>query len=437
VTHLRLLSCSWPRPVECDDIPRWTSEPEWNAPVMPGRPAVATKIVEGAAAQLIDWRGFFGEDVRVWGDHRTGEMKKFHVVFRVRVERGGTLVFFDDDGCIIRRDGEVIHEDREVHPLRRHELAVRAGDTLEIAQWQFHGDWLWGGRVEPAAPSLDDDVALFAPFREEIERALRNPNGPVLKTYFAATHPVRAALTIHGLILNGFRPAGVQIYGDYQWDASRRRAVEALLPFAEIIPTQRVLQSIHELDGRLLPLAQKYWSAMKLCVTLLEPPDEFCFLDDDVFVLDRMDDALTLFRDHDLVYQTDHDHGESYTNIWQVTPPLDTGNVNTGICFVRNLHDRRVQAERLVTNPPNGHLVWLWEQGFVAAEFARKRTIALPTQRYFYPIFDGLPGGIEAYDWGANPCGFATAHFGGLQNKPTEDQARALVRDILARRRAA
>ena len=403
---------------------------------MPRIPAFAAKTIDGAAVQIIDWRSFFGGDVRVHDWHSTGEMKQFHVVFRLRVERGGTLVFFDDDGCIIRRAGEIVHEDRECHPLRRHELVVQAGDILEIAHWQYHGDWLWAGLIESGPPSLADDVALFEPFHAEIGRALRAPNGPTLKTYFAATHPVRAALAVHGLILNGFHPDGVQVYGDYQWDAARRRAVEALLPFAEIVPTPRVLDAVREIDGRVVPLAQSVWAAMKICVSLLHPPFEFCFLDDDVFILDRMDDALALFRDHDLVYQTDWDHSDSYQRIWSVPGPLRTGNLNTGVCFVRNRHDRRAQAARLAGTPPDGHPPWLWEQGFMATEFAADRTAALPTQRYFYPIFDGLPGGILEYDWAANPCGFITAHFGGLQNKPTEDQARALARGILTRRRA-
>jgi len=435
IPSFRLLSSSWPRPVQCDERQeRWTSAPEWDAPRMPRLPSLTSRRLDGHPADLIDWCGFFGKDIAVVGANRVGEMKKFHVVFRIRVDQTGKLVFFDDDGCVIRRNGEIVHEDRETHALRRHELPVSAGDVLEIAQWQLYGDWLWGARVEPRVPSLAEDVALFEPFRADVERALRKPNGPVLKTYFAASHPVRAALSIHSVILNGYRPAAVQIYGDYQWDAARRRAVEALLPFAEIIPTPRMLETLQGIDARLAPVARSVWSAMKLCASLFHPPYEFCFVDDDAFVLDRMDDALELFRTHDLVHQTDWDHGEAYRRVWRVAKPLATGVVNTGVCFVRNRHDRKEQAARLVRNPPNGHPAWLWEQGFVAAEFADAKTAALPTNRYFYPMFDGLPGGLAGYDWAANPCGFATIHFGGMRTKPTENESRALVRDILSRK---
>jgi hypothetical protein len=298
---LRLVSCSWPRPVETRGR-RWVSDPEWDAPLMARVPTCQTWTLDGHSSLAIDWRRFFAEGVASPDWHLAGEMKEFHLVFRVRAERGGTLVFHDDDGCIIRRNGMIVHEDREVHPMQRHEIAVRVGDTLEIAQWQFHADWVWAGRIEPRSPSLDDDVELFAPFQDDVRRALARPNGPVLKTYLSASHPVRAAVAVHSLILNGYRPRAVQVYGDYQWDAERRQAIERLLPFVEIVPTSRVIASLRDLEPALVVIAQSVWSAMKICIGLFHPPFEYCFLDDDVFVLERMDDALAVFDGHDLVY---------------------------------------------------------------------------------------------------------------------------------------
>jgi hypothetical protein len=421
VSQLRVLSASWPRPVVCR-ARQWMSEPEWDTARMPALPPIADWTIDGANCLVLRWREAFGE------------MKEFHLVFRIRVEATGRLVFWDDDGCIIRRDGEIVHQDRQVHALERHELAVRAGDLLEIAQWQYHGDWLWAGRIEPAPSSIDDDVAFFDRFRCHITRAQAEPNGPVLKTYFAATHPVRAALAIHSLILNGYRPAGVKIYGDYQWDGDQRHAIERLLPFAEIVRTSQLNATLGRFDERLPSLARETWPAMKICVSLFDPPDEYCFLDDDVFVIGSCDDAVALFRDHDLVHQTDFDHGEHYRRIWGFRHgPLRTGTINTGICFVRNRGDLDGQVIRLLENPPNGHPAWLWEQGFMATEFAHAPVAALPSQRYFYPVVDGLPGGILGYDWVENPCGFATVHFGGLRSKPTDDEVRILARSILCR----
>src|SRR5438105_1261377 len=144
---LRILSCSWPRPVEASER-RWISEPEWDAPPMPVVPHWTHHRIDGTSTPAIDWRDLFARDLPVHSQHRAGEMKEFHVVFRLRVERAGTLVFHDDDGCIIRRTGELLHEDREAHSLQRHEIAVAAGDRLDVAQWQLDGEWVWAGRIQ-------------------------------------------------------------------------------------------------------------------------------------------------------------------------------------------------------------------------------------------------------------------------------------------------
>jgi len=63
--------------------------------------------------------------------------------------------------------------------------------------------------------------------------------------------------------------------------------------------------------------------------------------------------------------------------------------------------------------------------------FAAASSLELPSQRYFYPLLDGLPGGMLGYDYRNNPCGFATVHHGGLPEKPTDAVALWLAGDIL------
>jgi hypothetical protein len=431
---LRVISVSWPRPIECDEQ-RWTSDPEWDAPPFAQPPPWHEREVGGATSLAIDWREAFAGIVR--GARGGGEMKQFHVVFRLRVERNGTLVFHDDDGSIIRRDGQIVHEDREVHPMTRHELRVRAGDALEVAHFQYHGAWQWAGRIEPQPPSLEDDAALFAPFREHAAAALRAPNGPALKMYVNAAHPVRTALAAYSAILNGYRPEGLLLFGEDQWSAEQRRAMETLLPFAEIVARDDVLQSVRALQPEIIPTALRCWAAMKLCVCLLHPPFEYGYVDDDVIVLDKMDEALRRFKKHDVVYAPDADYEQLYRSMWAWHhAPLPTRHINTGVHFLRNTKDRGAQAARMATSSPDGTPVGLWEQGFFATEFADDRTWCLPTQTYFYPLFDGLPGGFHGYDWGGNPCGFVTVHFGGLRDKPSDDDVRPLVPEVLGRHRA-
>ena len=434
-----LLSVSWPIPVEIENG-RWVSEPVWDAPVMPVLPQWQFRMSARAPYYAIDWTDAFRTDLNRAGQPTPGEMRGFHVVFRLRVQRGGRLAFYDSDGCIIRRNGEIVHEDREAHPVTRHELHVEYGDHLEVAQWQSGGSWTWGANWEKGrAPAADMLLDAMLTYRDRVQDALANPNGPVLKVYTGGNEPVRCALSIYSMVLNGYRPAGIQIYGEYQWSPRARQVFSTLLPFAEIPDAEQVERAIAAVNPKLVPLARETWGVMKICVGLFVPPYEYCLLDDDFFILDRIDDALRLHQDHTFVYVADADWGSGYRKIWcpadEDAPVL--GKINTGLYLMRNTGDLASQSERLLANPRNGAPIWAWEQGFFAWEFGRHKTAMLPTQRYFYPYFDGLPGGLFGYDWSRNPCGFVAVHFGGPKPKPVDDHAGGLVHAILGRHRAA
>jgi hypothetical protein len=155
-----------------------------------------------------------------------------------------------------------------------------------------------------------------------------------------------------------------------------------------------------------------------------------------MFIIDPLKDALEAVKSHDLVYAPDADYSSDYTGIWNVngTQPLSTGNINTGLYWLRNKHQPSQIAERLFKVPAQSAPAWQWEQGFMAVEYARDSAHALSTQRYFYPYFDGMPGGLTGYDYAGNPCGFASVHFGGLAAKPSESAARMLAAQLLNRR---
>jgi hypothetical protein len=434
-----LRSVSWPQPVTCENG-RWTSEPVWDAPVMPILPHWQFRFLDGVAYYTLDWTDVFRTDLNRSGQPTPGEMRGFHVVFRLRVQRGGRLAFFDTDGCIIRQNGQIVHEDRDAHPLARHELMVEYGDLLEIAQWQSGGLWSWGARWEPGRPPTEMLLDVMQPYLRRVEEALTRPNGPPLKVFTHAADPARCVLSLYSLVLNGYRPAGIQIFGEYQWKDRPRKVLGALLPFAQIVDTACVERTLAALNPRLAGLARSVWAAMKVCVGLFVPPYEYCLIDDDIFVLDRVSDALRLHDEHTFVYAADADFSRRYRQIWCPDEPGRPllGRVNTGFYLIRNTGDLRQQSERLLKRPPAvpGHPVWMWEQGFFAWEFAEQATAMLPTQRYFYPVFDGLPGGLLGYDWSANPCGFTWVHFGGPKPKPGDDHAGGLVHEILGRARA-
>jgi hypothetical protein len=403
---------------------------------MPFLPTPHWVMHDNIPCWMLDWREFFRSgllDARLGG-----QMRGFQVRFNIRVRASGVLVFWDDDGCIIRRNGMIVHQDREAHPLHRSELSVEAGEVLEVAQWQWVGDWLWGARIDDLRTpdhSAPDDLLSYLPL---VEERLRHPNGPVLKFFTDGRSPHRAVLALYSLVLNGYAPARVALYGESQWSRVAREWFGSALPFGEVVCTNGIISRAGMLGGpRLADWARRYWWVMKACIAFFDGDDEFAVLDDDVFVLDAVDDALEMFRTHDLVYVPDTDHGREYTMAWgRVFPqsgPLKTGNLNTGLYWCRPIEDARRLARKMLHMSPAGSPSWYWEQGFIAAAYSQREVQALPSARYFYPLFDGLPGGILGYDYFHNPCGFATIHFGGLQEKPSEAAVEYLIPHVLRR----
>ena len=312
-----LLSCSWPRPVQHADG-NWLSEPEWDAPLMPVQIQPRWQTIHGELCWTMDWRELFSGGLKFWVPRCSGEMRGFHVVFCLRIRHSGTLIFWDDDGCLIRRRGQLVHADRSAHGAARSEIRVCAGDRLQVAQWQHDGEWMWGARVAPVRADKSQTAAdAFRPYLNAVEHRLREPDGPPLKMYFSGASPLRTVLSLYSMIINGYRPSSVLVFGDYQWPAASRELFEALLPFANIIGVEEVLQRIDSIGGSSLrSMALQHWYVMKICVGLLCPPAEFCFMDDDVFVLARIDEALSAFQMSNLVFAPDADYAAEYLAAW-------------------------------------------------------------------------------------------------------------------------
>src|SRR5205823_8453930 len=173
------------------------------------------------------------------------------------------------------------------------------------------------------------------------------------------------------------------------------------------------------------------------CASLLYPPEECCVMDDDVLILDRLDDALSAFQEHTLVYEPDLDQSAAYRATWGGADlqgqPLPTARFSAGLYWIRNSKDPSWLATQAVGVEPNPKEAVCWEQGFIATIYADEKSIELASQRYFYPVLDGLPGGVLGYDYRHNPCGFASIHFGGFVKKPSEGVMLHLVPHLLGR----
>jgi hypothetical protein len=396
---------------------------------MPSLPSRHWEDVEGEVGLVIDWRAAFRGSFLTFIEG--GEMRGFHVIFRIQVHADGEFEFWDDDGCIVRRAGSIVHEDRASHPLVKHAIAVRRGDILEFAQWQDRGAWLWKGRLVTREPV--DRAAALEPFLGRVAARLRVPDGPPLKMFTNARHPVRAALAIYSMVLRGYAPAAIRIYGEHQWTETARAIMRRLLPFAVIVPTNEALAEIERAAGsRMRRDAGAFWWVLKACVPLFCEPRACCMLDDDVVVLDSVADALQAFERRELVYARDDDYVADYSKAFGHRGPLPTGDFNAGLYWVRTPGNVK-SLIKLARRAPAGKTPFhIWEQGYIAVAFADRPTFALPTQRYLYPRYDGLPGDVFGYDYAANPCGFASVHFGGVPNKPTDAVACLLAPSILS-----
>jgi hypothetical protein len=158
-------------------------------------------------------------------------------------------------------------------------------------------------------------------------------------------------------------------------------------------------------------------------------------MDDDVFILDNLEQALDAFRTHDLVFTPDQDLRHGYARTWPglIKNPaeLGTNRFNAGLYWVRNNFDKHWLTEQMLKVAPDPNVPFLWEQGFIAAVYSRRPTLELPRQRYLFPLFEGLPGGMAGYDYAGNPCGFASIHYGGLAEKPSDGLALQLLTALL------
>lgn len=417
-----IMWCSWPNAVDVANG-CWISDPAWGALRMPYTPLPSWRSVAGEFCWMMDWKAFFGE------------MRGFHVVFEIELLASGSLAFWADDGSIIERGGRVlVHEDRTAHSLQRNLISVSAGERLRIASWQLYGDWLWGACLCPPINFTNSTNSLLR-FLPMVSRRLREAPGPALKMFTNGASPARTVLSTYSMVMNGYAPQKVLLFGEHQWSGELRSLFDRCLPFAEIIETSAVRWAINEAGATPLTIpAMRAWWVMKTCVALFSDPREFCMMDDDVFVLASVEDALSAFAAADLVYQGDMDHGDSYTRVWgspRTSGRLPTGRFNAGLYWMRNTLNARDIARGMLQVSPGRAWHVDWEQGFIATLFAAGRSVQLPSQRYFYPLLDGLPGGMLGYDYRNNPCGFRTIHFGGLPEKPSDAVALWLADDIL------
>ncbi|HEY2116670.1 MAG TPA: hypothetical protein VGJ51_16360 [Candidatus Angelobacter sp.] len=426
---------SWPQPIQIVEN-NWISDPSWDAPQMDAVPRWKLHLMNDTPCWMIDWRDHFRDGIKRWNPYEGGEMRGFHVVFCLEMHERGRLVFWDDDGSIIRRNGQIIHEDRSAHSLMQSSVEVEAGDVLEIAQWQLGWDWQWCAVMEKELAHRQGALEPFRAYRGRVQAQLQHPTGPPLKIYTNGSHPLRAIAAVYSMILNGYTPSSILLFGEEQWSKQSRALFAELLPFCHVFPQQAALEHIRQFGGtQLVEMARRHWFIMKACVALFMPPAEACLMDDDIFILDSVADALHEFSRCDLVYCPDQDLGDGYVRSWGTllghSGPLRTARFNAGLYWIRDIPNPQRLARVAVHCRPG--MPFLWEQGLIAVAYATRATHQLHSQRYPFILFDGLPGGLYGYDYANNPCGYAAVHYGGLAEKPSDAFALQVLSDVLER----
>ncbi len=136
--------------------------------------------------------------------------------------------------------------------------------------------------------------------------SLRYPNGPELWFFTDGESPHRALTAVYGIILNGYSPNGITLFGSHHWDDHARREFTALAPFATVAQSDLVFATIEQAMGRgLAAEARRRVEVERIAAPLVWPGGECCVAGDDVFVLNGVDDALRTAREHDLVIIAD------------------------------------------------------------------------------------------------------------------------------------
>lgn len=428
-----IINCSWPSSYE-----EGISEPAWDAVLMPILPELRCEIIHNEVCWCFNWSSFFSRCELTPYPVESGQMRGFQLVFRIKVKSTGTLIIWDDNGSVIRRNQQIIHNCKHSYELVRSEFTARAGDHLEIAQSHLGGEWKWYANLSPEYVNHSDSlkpVTLLLPYLSQIQERLSDPGGPALKLFTHGKTPLRSVAAVYSMVLNGYVPSSIYLFGEHQWSSYARYLFSSLLPFAHIVATEELITYIASLDvPRLVAWAQQYWWVMKTCISIFYPPHKFCLIDDDVFILKPTGDALQAFQTYDLVHAPDNDTGKEYIATWGGSLPLRTATFSAGLYWMRNTFDLRWLAARTTKVDPGTVNNVLWEQGFIATIFAQKNTYTLPSQRYFFPFFDGLPGGGLGYDYASNPCDFTSIHFGGLGKKPSDGIALYLLLQLLGAR---
>lgn len=432
-----IINCSWPRAAQFEAVEQLSAS-SWNLPRMGDAPRPILGAVGTDICWKVDWNHFFNAQLQhsTKSNRKGGEMRHFYLVFTIKIKATGHLKIWTSGTCFIRRVDRMSQiESLKCRPNYSYFFAQK-DEKLEIVQCQMEGDWFWAIAIQENIS--DNENKILSHLAKRARERLNTPNGPVLKLFTDGQNPIRVLISLFSLIINGYAPKAIYLFGEHQWPNRMWAVCRRFCPFVKIIRSSRVLSYVSHLgSSTLLERARQNWFVMKTCANILYPPNAYCAMDDDVIVLDDLSEALVLFEDNKLVYTQDKDLSKEYLNTWRsafrTQFTLSTGRFNAGLYWAQNPRDKRRIVKLASSVMPTIDEPHYWEQGIIAMIYRNRTTVDLDSCRYLFARIDGLPGGLLGYDYRNNPCGFKSIHFSGLLSKPSDVDALYIATRLLYR----
>jgi SAM-dependent methyltransferase len=241
---------------------------------------------------------------------------------------------------------------------------------------------------QPEGPlDLDKIAHLLSPLAAEAARRIAIPNGPPVAVYCDGNSPVRAAIAIYSLILNGYGPEKVALFGEHRWSEETKAFLQASLSFAEFPATESLRSAVRRAGGETLEgMIGGNDFGLRAAMALFVSNEEMCILEDDVVVLDGLDEGVNRLRTHDLVFAPAIDKGRQFRKRWptarKLPRPLATADFGGGLYWLRPVTHPGLIAQQILrlSMPSGGNPDRDWLNGLIALAYARHDIWKLPEQ---------------------------------------------------------
>jgi hypothetical protein len=296
---------------------------------------------------------------------------------------------------------------------------------------------------------LAEIAHLLTPLAAAAAGRMVIPNGPTVAVYSDGTSPVRTAIAIYSLVLNGYAPHSVKVFGEHRWSEGTKAFFQASLPFAEIPATEELRSAIRRAGDKALErmIAENDFG-LRAAMALFVSNDEMCILEDDVVIIDGLDEGVNRLRTHDLVYAPANDKGRQFRMRWPTVRKLPTALIAAdfggGLYWLRPTSHPALIAEYILqlAVPSGGEPDSDWLNGLIALSYARYDVWKLPEHLHTNAATVSgdtheqqaqLREKLLSYDYQHNPMRLCSICLDSPLRPLSDREALALVPSLFAR----